>query len=425
MRSDEGWCAASGSMMASRWWRRENELACRIGELHAVAADRFGVANDEVLERVEAGDFVGAIAALTAWCAASVSGCDSLTQLGWRRPMTCPEDASEQVIRALLHALDDLGEQVAGDLAETYARRLVEVDASLRRMSLAATSAQLVDEACEYLARQCGFGRAVLSRVESNAWYPWVGAFGTDDGADEWFGQWIDEPIPLDDSPVEADAMSDRRPLLVTDTGRADVYRPIIVDAGRSTSYAVAPVITSGHTVGFFHVDHDQRRRSGMVDRDVVWTFAQGFALAYEKLQLTEQLCLERERFEAVVGGTCELLRLPPSAIELFRVDDNGVDEAAGLGGTGLDPSAVSPSTAVAVTDVGSQGVGSLGGGAQDLTPRERDVIELLAVGATNADVARRLAVSESTVKSHVRQILRKLGATNRAQAVAVFLGNS
>lgn len=217
--------------------------------------------------------------------------------------------------------------------------------------------------------------------------------------------------------------MSDRRPLLVTDTGRADVYRPIIVDAGRSTSYAVAPVITSGHTVGFFHVDHDQRRRSGMVDRDVVWTFAQGFALAYEKLQLTEQLRLERERFESVVGGTCELLRVPPSAIELFCVDDSSVDEAAGVGGTGLDPSAVSPPRAVA--DVGSQGVGLLGGGAQDLTPRERDVIELLAVGSTNADVARRLAVSESTVKSHVRHILRKLGATNRAQAVAVFLGNS
>lgn len=188
MRSDEGWCAASGSMMAPRWWRRENELACRIGELHAVVADRLGVANDEVLERVEAGDFVGAIAALTAWCAAPVSTCDTRTQLGWRRPMTCLEDASEQAIRAVLQALDDLGEQVAGDLAETYARRLVEVDASLRRMSLAATSAQLVDEACEYLARQCGFGRAVLSRVESNAWHPWVGAFGTDDGADEWFG---------------------------------------------------------------------------------------------------------------------------------------------------------------------------------------------------------------------------------------------
>ena len=44
-------------------------------------------------------------------------------------------------------------------------------------------------------------------------------------------------------------------------------------------------------------------------------------------------------------------------------------------------------------------------------------------MGATNAQIADQLVVSESTVKSHVRHILRKLGVVNRAQAVSRSLG--
>jgi DNA-binding NarL/FixJ family response regulator len=53
------------------------------------------------------------------------------------------------------------------------------------------------------------------------------------------------------------------------------------------------------------------------------------------------------------------------------------------------------------------------------LTRRERQVLDLVATGATNAAIARRLVVSDHTVKSHVEHILAKLGAVNRAEAVA------
>ncbi|MFD5837561.1 LuxR C-terminal-related transcriptional regulator [Streptomyces collinus] len=51
------------------------------------------------------------------------------------------------------------------------------------------------------------------------------------------------------------------------------------------------------------------------------------------------------------------------------------------------------------------------------LTPRERDVLALLAQGEPNADIAGRLGMRESTVKAHVSRILTALEVTNRVQA--------
>jgi DNA-binding NarL/FixJ family response regulator len=63
---------------------------------------------------------------------------------------------------------------------------------------------------------------------------------------------------------------------------------------------------------------------------------------------------------------------------------------------------------------------GKADGGTASLTPRERSVLELLARGKSNKEIAAQLAASERTIKFHVSAIFTKLGAANRTEAVAL-----
>jgi DNA-binding NarL/FixJ family response regulator len=57
---------------------------------------------------------------------------------------------------------------------------------------------------------------------------------------------------------------------------------------------------------------------------------------------------------------------------------------------------------------------------AHDLTAREGEVLELIAEGLTNGDIAARLFISVNTVRNHVQNILAKLDAHSKLEALAI-----
>ena len=61
----------------------------------------------------------------------------------------------------------------------------------------------------------------------------------------------------------------------------------------------------------------------------------------------------------------------------------------------------------------------------EDLSPKQRDVLRLLAQGLERKQIAERMQIGEETVKTHLSEVRRKLGARTSAQAVAIGLINS
>jgi DNA-binding NarL/FixJ family response regulator len=155
----------------------------------------------------------------------------------------------------------------------------------------------------------------------------------------------------------------------------------------------------SGEVIGFLQADCNLHGRElTELDRDNLWTFAEGFGLLFEHLALLERLegqrARVREAFSAAEQGLAELSN---AELLLARLQTD-------------------PETVVAATREEPSRLDGL------LSEREREVLELMATGARNSEIAERLVIGEATVKSHVRRISRKLRASSRAEAVSRYL---
>ena len=116
--------------------------------------------------------------------------------------------------------------------------------------------------------------------------------------------------------------------------------------------------------------------------------------------------------FPALQAGARGYLTKDASAEEIEQAI-----RALVAGETHLDP-AVQQRLVAAVLDTKPISDAQAQSLPDDLTPREAEVLKLIASGLSNAEIAEALVVSQATVKTHVNRIFYKTGARDRAQAV-------
>jgi DNA-binding CsgD family transcriptional regulator len=295
--------------------------------------------------------------------------------------------------RALERALVEI-QQLEREIVELqYVRRsdaLEGVRDAVRRLGEVGAPQGILVRAAEELGRSSGFGRVLISEVVERTLVPravWVD--GERAAAEEALEALAAKPIELEYPLIEEEVARGRRVAIVSVSDARGRAAGALRAAFAWESYVVAALTVHGQTVGLLHADGaPSGRRLDPLDAEIAARFTEGLAGVFERAVLRETLQLHRSELQSAVqwmsGRLGELASGTPE-----------------LGAAAL-----------------AAGASEL---VQTLTPRERQVLQLLARGQTNLQIAGLLFVREGTVKYHVKNVLRKLGATSRADAVARY----
>ena len=278
---------------------------------------------------------------------------------------------------------------------------LVKVHEAMAPLRACETTSGLICAAPRQLCDSCGFTRAMISRVEGSVWVPAVLEVkaGIDPREAEFRGYLEGARIRLVHTLLETEMLRRRVPALISDPGNDPRTSQEMVEVSRSTSFVAAPVMSTGRVIGFLHADRfGEPDPVTASDRDMLWVFAEHFGLLFERAILIERLAEQRSRLSGALAYAAKGIDgLYSDELELVRR------------GAPTPPARHRHRRTASKVDA-------------LLTPRECEILELLATGATNAAIARELVVGEATVKSHMKRIYRKLHVNTRAEALATFL---
>lgn len=261
-------------------------------------------------------------------------------------------------------------------------------------------ASEIMDRCAAAAAAAADLDRAVLSRIDNGklvvACVHTSGGRRSDDD-----GRFAGASVRLSYPLVECELLRRRQARLVADIDRSQPARYAFLETLRWRAYIAAPIIVDETAVGFLHGDRAPPRRPlAALDAETLEHFAAGFAIVFERAVLRRRLRDQRR----------EIRRIASWAEARAGEPGEGAIELAADGGERHEHRAAAPELLA--------GDGSV----THLTTRELDVLRLMADGKTNGDIARVLFVAEGTVKFHVKNILRKMQASNRADASARYL---
>ncbi len=263
--------------------------------------------------------------------------------------------------------------------------RLLE---ALSRVGEHGTPGAILDAAAAELGQSCDFDLVLLSRVAGRRLHP-LGLFAAVDsaGAQSQLIALAARDLSLRYPLIEDEVSQNQRPALVSvGSGRSRAL-PILAEAFGWSSYAVAPIVLEGATAGMIHAARAaERPPADAVDLELVSLFAAELGRTFERAMLRAQLSRQAVQLDAAARW------IGTRAAELS---------------TGRRVTA----TGTARPDV-----------TQLLTPRELDVLRLIAQGRSNRAIAAALVLGEGTVKYHVKNILRKLGVRGRTEAITRYV---
>ena len=275
------------------------------------------------------------------------------------------------------------------------------VRAALRRLEAIGPVSEIIEHAAVDGAQAADLDRLLVSRVHDAVM---VAETLYDAGGDEDVAALIDElrasPPQLSYPLVECELLRRRHARLIADLDRAHPARYAFLERMAWESYVAVPVVISGRVIGFLHGDRGPGRPPLTdVDVEALEEFAAGFALLLERAVLRRRLRDQHREIRQIASwAEVRAGELSDGAIELAidRAADGDAREAgAAAAGNGL---------------------------VAHLTAREHDVLKLMASGKTNGEIARALVVTQGTVKFHVKNVLRKMQASNRADATSRYL---
>jgi DNA-binding CsgD family transcriptional regulator len=269
---------------------------------------------------------------------------------------------------------------------------------TLARLAEIGPPSEMLSRAPAEAAAALDLDRVLLSRIDDRLLVP--ESLHPSEGDGGILQALADAAIVLDYPLIEGDVLRRRRPQLVRGGDIKSPGRPSPADVMGWEEYAVAPILLDGRVIGLLHGDRRESGRS-LTDEDAarLGTFALCFAIVFERSILRQRLRVQRQQMRQVAswadGRTSEL---SDSAITLTREGDDGAR------GTGPEMQPAEEH----LRDL--------------MTRRELQVLQLMVKGETNAGIARDLVVTQGTVKFHVKNILRKLHASNRAEATSRYM---
>ncbi|WP_282555440.1 MULTISPECIES: helix-turn-helix transcriptional regulator [unclassified Rhodococcus (in: high G+C Gram-positive bacteria)] len=324
---------------------------------------------------------------------------DEATEAGLRGLSSIPAD-KKVLLGRLLVEIRDVRRRLHRAPSSSGVVGAADFAGAIRRLRGAETVAGLSRSVCSEAAAMTGLGCVLLSEVHDNAWTIVETQFEQGSAPDV---SALASTAIAPGSPEE-EAVHKRAAVLVLPTPQLSTGNSTAV-AGVSVfgagGYVVAPIAVSTGVIGLIHACRADERKPSVAERDLLDAFADSFGTLFERALVSERLS-EQKRL------IVERLQEESREAEGLSTAEVVFGKPRGAGVASLSPGPL-PSHLRAP-------------GLEELTRREREVFQLLAAGKSNTEIADELVISVFTVKSHVKKILRKLGAMNRSEAIYRYL---